>query len=62
MEVTADEAYEVEMPAFGEKLEQFGIVDFTTTQPELLDGRQGAADRAATSSSRSCPASTSSRR
>jgi len=38
MVVTADESYEVEMPAFGEKLEQFGIVDFNSTQPELLDG------------------------
>lgn len=38
MEVTADESYEVEMPAFGEKLEQFGIVEFDSPPPQLLDG------------------------
>ena len=34
--VTVNEDYEVELPAFGEKLEQFGIVDYHTTQPELM--------------------------
>jgi hypothetical protein len=29
--------YEVELPAFGDKLEQFGIVDYTTPQPRLVD-------------------------
>jgi hypothetical protein len=38
MEVIADEDHEVELPGFGEQLEQFGIVDFTSTQPELMDG------------------------
>lgn len=38
MEVTADEDYDVRMPRFGEKLEQFGIVDYDTTQPELIEG------------------------
>jgi len=33
----ADEDYELTMPAFGDKLEQFGIVDYHTTQPELTD-------------------------
>ena len=37
LEVVVDETYEVELPRFGEKLEQFGIVDFHTTQPELVD-------------------------
>ncbi len=36
--VTIDEDYEIKLPGFGEKLEQFGIVDYHTTQPELLNG------------------------
>ena len=35
--VYIDEDYEVELPAFGDKLEQFGIVDYHTSQPELMD-------------------------
>jgi hypothetical protein len=35
--VDIEENYEVEMPAFGDKLEQFGIVDYHNTQPELKD-------------------------
>lgn len=35
--VYIDEDYEVELPAFGDKLEQFGIVDYHTSQPELID-------------------------
>jgi hypothetical protein len=35
--VTVDEDYEVDLPGFGENLEQFGIVDYHTTQPELLE-------------------------
>ena len=38
MEVTFDEDHEVEFPGFGERLEQFGIVDFVSTQPALMDG------------------------
>jgi hypothetical protein len=38
LEVTSDEGYRVELPGFGEKLEQFGIVDFSSSQPELIDG------------------------
>ena len=38
LEVTSDESYEVKLPSFGEKLDQFGIVDYSTTQPELVDG------------------------
>ena len=38
MEMISEESYEITPPAFGEKLEQFGIVDFTSTQPELLEG------------------------
>jgi hypothetical protein len=33
--ITVDEDYEFELPAFGEKLEQFGIIDYHTSQPEL---------------------------
>ena len=33
--VDIEEDYEVELPAFGDKLEQFGIVDYHNTQPEL---------------------------
>jgi len=33
--MVVDEDYEVKLPGFGEKLEQFGIVDYRTTQPEL---------------------------
>jgi len=35
--VIVDEDYEVTLPAVGDKLEQFGIVDFHTTRPELAD-------------------------
>jgi len=35
--VTAAEDFEIELPGFGEKLEQFGIVDYYTTQPKLVD-------------------------
>ena len=38
--VTAEENYEVELPGFGEKLEQFGIVDYHTTQPVLVDNNR----------------------
>ncbi len=36
LEMISSEEYEVTPPAFGEKLEQFGIKDFTSTQPELV--------------------------
>jgi len=36
IEVYAREDYAVELPRFGEKLEQFGIVDYYTTPPELV--------------------------
>ena len=38
--VIADEDYEIELPGFGEKLEQFGIIDYDTTQPELLENNR----------------------
>lgn len=38
--VFVDEDYEIKLPGFGEKLEQFGIVDYHTTQPELLEGNR----------------------
>jgi len=40
IEVDADEDMEVELPRFGEKLEEFGIVDYHTPQPRMIaDGR-----------------------
>ena len=36
IDVTADEDYEVQLPRFGDKLEQFGIVDYHTSQPVLV--------------------------
>ncbi len=38
--VVVDEDYEIRLPGFGERLEQFGIVDYHTTQPELLEGNR----------------------
>ncbi len=35
--VEGDENYAFELPRFGDKLEQFGIVDYTTTQPRLVE-------------------------
>ncbi len=37
LEVLADQKYEVELPKFGDKLEQFGIVDYDTMAPKLLE-------------------------
>jgi len=37
LEAEVDEGYQVEMPKFGEKLEQFGIVDFREPPPVLAD-------------------------
>ena len=36
----ADEDYDVTLPGFGEKLEQFGIVDYHTSQPELTENNR----------------------
>ncbi len=38
LEARVDEGYEVEMPRFGENLEQFGIVDFREPPPKLIEG------------------------
>lgn len=38
MEARAEDGYSVEFPGFGEKLEQFGIVDYSTPPPELEKG------------------------
>jgi hypothetical protein len=38
--IDIDEEYEIELPSFGDKLEQFGIVDYHTTQPELKDNKR----------------------
>ena len=40
LEVTISEDYAVDMPSFGEKLEQFGIRDFKESQPKLVDGNR----------------------
>ena len=34
---TIDEAYQVELPSFGQQLEQFGIVDYHTTPSRLIE-------------------------
>ena len=40
IEAVADEGYEVELPMFGEKLQEFGIVDYEGPLPKLVeDGR-----------------------
>jgi len=36
LEVSAKEEYEVRLPEFGEKLEQFGIVDYSAPSPQLI--------------------------
>lgn len=38
LEARAEEDYQVELPRFGEKLQQFGIVDYRNPQPELEEG------------------------
>jgi len=38
--VISDEDYEIKLPGFGEKLNQFGIVDYRTTQPELTENNR----------------------
>ncbi len=43
--MVVDEDYEVKLPGFGEKLEQFGIVDYRTTQPELTEDNRKVMSR-----------------
>jgi len=43
--MVVDEDYEVKLPGFGEKLEQFGIVDYRTTQPELTEDNRKEVSR-----------------
>lgn len=38
LEARAGDGYTVELPGFGDKLHQFGIVDYSTSPPELGDG------------------------
>jgi hypothetical protein len=38
--VTVDEDYEINLPSFGERLEQFGIVDYHTEQPVLIENNR----------------------
>ena len=40
LQVTVKEDYEVELPRFGAKLEQFGIIDYHTSEPELLNNQK----------------------
>jgi hypothetical protein len=43
--ITVDEDHDIKLPGFGEKLEQFGIVDYRTTQPELIEGNRKKVSR-----------------
>ncbi len=43
--VISDEDYAIELPGFGAKLEQFGIVDYHTTQPRLVTGNKIQVER-----------------
>ena len=45
LNVLVDEGYEVDMPGFGEKLEQFAIVDFSDTPPKLAEEGRVALSR-----------------
>lgn len=38
LEARAEAGYQVELPRFGDKLQQFGIVDYRNPQPELEEG------------------------
>ena len=38
--IAVDEDYDIKLPGFGEKLEQFGIIDYHTTQPELMENNK----------------------
>lgn len=44
--VEADENFEFELPRFGDKLEQFGITDYSTTQPRLVESNRTRVSRA----------------
>jgi hypothetical protein len=48
LRVESPEDYEVRMPSFGEKLEQFGIVDYSVSQPRLVKGGRVVAERSYT--------------
>jgi hypothetical protein len=43
--IISDEAYDVKLPGFGEKLDQFGIVDYHTSQPELTEDSRSKISR-----------------
>jgi hypothetical protein len=43
--VDIDEEYEIELPSFGDKLEQFGIVDYHTKEPELKGNKRKVVKR-----------------
>lgn len=45
LSVIFDEDYDVQLPKFGEKLEQFGIVDYHTSQPSLTGNNQSKISR-----------------
>jgi len=40
IEIISDEEYEARLAPFGDQLEQFGIVDYKTSQPELIEGNK----------------------
>ncbi len=43
--ITVDEDYDVKLPAFGDKLQQFGIVDYRTTRPKLTGDKRKTLER-----------------
>ncbi len=43
--ITVAEDYDVRLPGFGEKLEQFGIVDYQTSKPKLTGNHQKTVSR-----------------
>ena len=45
LSVISDEDYDVQLPKFGENLEQFGIVDYHTSQPALTGDKQSKISR-----------------
>jgi len=45
LSVISDEDYDVQLPKFGERLEQFGIVDYHTSQPSLTGNNQSKISR-----------------
>ncbi|MCP4682027.1 MAG: protein BatD [Desulfobacterales bacterium] len=43
--VISDEDYKIELPSFGSRLEQFGVLDYHTSRPELVDDNRQKTSR-----------------